>query len=399
MSHKRLAVVVMNGISGDSRVQKIAQSASEGGYITLLLGIGSPFLHEHLSPTLTYKVVEHRKAARKRFANKIFAFFKFFGIDPKLGVKSYLENLTQLRILELIPELVDFAPNLIHANDPDTLRLAFEYKLNYPDTKIVYDAHEYILGAVRPSMGWNDFMSGEEGAFISDVDGIITVSETIASSLTKNYELDSFPHVIRNLPSSSDNKVGKDIVRDCNLNPGDNLGVYLGNITSARGLDVIPNSLFRISNLHIALVTKTSAELDSLISEAMRLNVADRLHVLPYVSHDLITCYIKSAKFGIAPYANEINHNMSLPSKFYEYLVAGIPIVSSELPESSKFLNVNKVGVLFQANNEQSFCDAVMMVLETREELLREIKNLDMTDFTWESQEQKLLDIYKEILA
>ena len=403
MKHNRLAVLVMNNIEGDSRVRKVAQTASRNSYQTLLLGVGDNFHQEKVSPTLTHQIVEHFEYSKQGFGKvlvgKAFAFFKLVNLDPKRSVKNYLHTLTRRRIEKMLPVLLEFKPDLIHANDPDTLRLAFAYKHKHPNTKIVYDAHEYILGAVRPSKGWNEFMSTEEQEFILNVDDVVTVSESIAASLNDNYKLRSFPNVILNLPSFSNNNLDLNIARDCNLKPYDYLGVYLGTVTFARGLDVIPDTLAKISNLHIALVTKSSAALDALLMKVARLNVSDRLHILPYVPHDLITAYIKSATFGIAPYANEINHNMSLPSKFYEYLVSGIPIVSSDLPESRKFLNVNRVGVLFQPNDPESFYQAVMTVIENHAEFLSAIEKQNLAEFTWESQEPKLLKIYQGALT
>jgi glycosyltransferase involved in cell wall biosynthesis len=400
---QKIAVLVMNDTDGDSRVRKIANTASDYGYQTLLLGIGTDLKYENVSPTLTHQVVDLPEYSKQRVGKaiigKAFLLFNLLKIDPKRSVKKYLLALTNRRIEKMLPVLLDFQPDLVHANDPDTLRLAFRYKDKHPGAKIIYDAHEYILGAVRPSKGWNEFMSQEENDFLSGVDAIVTVSDSIAISLLNDYKLAVLPNVIRNLPSSSNIHLGIDIARDCNLAAGDYLGVYLGNVTLARGLNVIPESLAKITNLHIALVTKPSADLDSLQGKVENLGVSSRLHVLPYVSHDLITSYIKSATFGIAPYANEINHNMSLPSKFYEYLVAGIPIVSSELPESKKFLDANRVGALFEPNNSASFHDAVIEVIENRDKYLEVLGNLDLTEFTWESQEQILLGVYQGVLT
>ena len=84
---------------------------------------------------------------------------------------------------------------------------------------------------------------------------------------------------------------------------------------------------------HVVVVgCRKQAWLDSVRSEAVRCNVADRLHLLPYTDYDTVRRWLPGCDVGLGFYANSHNPNwryMGAGSvKIQEYMAAGIPTLA-----------------------------------------------------------------------
>ena len=69
------------------------------------------------------------------------------------------------------------------------------------------------------------------------------------------------------------------------------------------------------------------------------------------VNNAILTEYIKTADLGIiSRLNNHLNHELSLPNRVFEFINANLPIVSSKLPDLSKFILNQKIGYVFDIN-------------------------------------------------
>ena len=81
-----------------------------------------------------------------------------------------------------------------------------------------------------------------------------------------------------------------------------------------------------------------------------------------------IVYLMRIADIGLAAYAE--GAFQGLPNKIFEYMCAGIPILSSLTGESEELLRLNQCGLIFEAGDVNSFLDK-LLVLINNEELRR----------------------------
>ena len=92
-------------------------------------------------------------------------------------------------------------------------------------------------------------------------------------------------------------------------------------------------ALPQLAGVHVAFVTAkpTSKFVVGLMELAAALGVRDRVHLLPYVAPGQVVGYLADADVGVLPLHRNLNHDIALATKFYEYSHARLPIVASDV--------------------------------------------------------------------
>ena len=139
---------------------------------------------------------------------------------------------------------------------------------------------------------------------------------------------------------------------------------YSGGMSPRRGVATAIEALVRLPETHLALIARTDdPDIPALIQLADRLDVSARLHVVPYVPVDQVVSYISSATLGLIPILHLPNHELSLITKYFEYLHACLPIVTSDVREMAAETRRLGVGEVFAAGDDADLAAAVTRVL------------------------------------
>jgi glycosyltransferase involved in cell wall biosynthesis len=307
--------------------------------------------------------------------------------------------------LTLGPILDDLAPDVIHVHDVYMLgvgaRAAQRAALTGRQVKLVYDAHEYVLGTAAVAARRVAAYADLESEFVGDADRVVTVSGALAEWLRRDLGLSRLPDVVLNAPV--DPPAGIDVigVREVVGVPDDvPLLVYGGGVNRARGVDTIVRALPHLTGLHLAIVARGNSVVVDLRKLADKLGVGDRVHVAPYVDPDLVPPYLASATLGISSLLRAPNHDIAVTNKFCEYIAAALPIVTSDTPAQADLVRELDLGAVYAAGNAASLADAVRTVLDRRDELrARILGDPDLRfRFSWRAQADKVRTIYNELL-
>lgn len=308
------------------------------------------------------------------------------------------------------PVIAELRPDLLHAHDFDTIGLAVRAGLKlraagHP-VRIVYDAHEYIAGWERAGdPAFRPAMSAQERKYIKLVDGVITVSDAIADLLTSDHRLGVRPTVVRNAPEAAEPGTGAGFgevpgVRvAAGLGPEVPLLVYAGMTAPERGLDTVVAALPALPGVHLAAVTARNSYVIALERRAVTLGVADRLHVLPYVQPHQVVRHLAAGDVGIVPLLHAPNHELSLPTKYYEYMNARLPMVVSDLRQVAAFTREHGVGEVYPAGDPEAFAAAARKVLADRDKYVQPYDTDLLSRHTWEAQVPELLGLYGRLVG
>lgn len=309
-------------------------------------------------------------------------------------------------------DLIDrLEPDVVHAHDMHVIgvgsRAAGRAKLRGKDLKFVYDAHEYVAGLSRYGGRTRRFISAwanHEAEYIGTADRVITVSPAIARTLQSKYKLAAEPTVIINSPSL--NEVSDDALdlRSRLALPADvPLLVYSGGVTKARGVETAIEALKHLPAVHLAVVCVPSTKIqsvDDLKELAIALEVDDRVHYVEPVGYNEVVSFLRTADVGLIPILRYPSHEMALPNKVFEYVFAGLPVVTSNMPSLTEFVERTGIGEVFEAADAADLAAKVKVVLANPDAYRERLTDPEyLQEVSWDGQAAHLRDLYTEMLG
>jgi len=255
-----------------------------------------------------------------------------------------------------IAEVNRTRPPLVHCNDYNTMWAGMAAKARY-GARVVYDAHELWPDRnLRPE--WRPWLLACEAIFTRVADRTITTSPGYAQVMARRYRIPE-PLVIRNIP---------DIPPTPPTEPnGRPLAVYFGALTSGRGLEDAVAALAELPDLRLRIVGPEAWGFRSkLAAQAADLGVEDRLELLDPVDPSEAPEIMRDAHVGLALIQPTcLSYRLTLPNKLFEYTLAGIPVLATELPAIEQFVTEHAVGITVPPGDRLALVGALQKVLDT----------------------------------
>lgn len=119
------------------------------------------------------------------------------------------------------------------------------------------------------------------------------------------------------------------------------------------------------------------------------------------VPHDQVAMHILKARIGFIPLPDLPKFQRNIPTKLFEYMALGMPVVMSDLPPSRAFVGDEKCAFMIPPDAFDQYADAIMRLMED-EELCRRMgeegRRRVQTLYNWQKESEKLLALYKELL-
>jgi glycosyltransferase involved in cell wall biosynthesis len=290
---------------------------------------------------------------------------------------------------------------MVHCNDLETLPVGWLVKRLYK-AKLVYDAHEYEIeegtqGRLR--LLTEKFL---EKNLIRKADRVLTVSESIANEYARIYQI-SKPDLVLNCPAFTEVKQKQNLFRDkFQISDDQPVFLYQGGFSPERGITIILETFKNVweeQAVHPVpvVIFMGFGVLENQIREYTEKYPNIFLH--PAVSPNELLQYTSSSDFGILFYENTcLNHYYCSPNKMFEYLMAELPVIISDLYEMKRIVNEYGVGVAAHENSvaglQKAICDVMEKGPLSFKSNIRDAKNI----YNWENQEKVLLHAYQAVL-
>lgn len=390
-----VAMIVANSVVNDSRVLKTAFSLSKHGYRVNLFG---------LNTTSTMSNVEGYPFEVKLIANPRFAMKKknaWWAEDGRYDIGLFIQNMVD-GFLELIGKQ-QF--DILHTHDMHGLPIGANLRERCDVGKMgwIHDIHEYVEGCTNLPDWLRFFLCEQEKKFISLPDSLTTVSPILARFVSETHNV-SEPALVLNTPRITDyddfNK--RSIKSSLGLEKESPLMIYNGGVKPVRGVQYAVQALAYLPDIHLALLTNsTGTYMDDLHRLAKGCGAEGRLHVHPFVPNNEVTSFVRDATIGVNPVTIYENSDLALPNKVFEYIHAGLPIVSSATTMMKDFLGRNNCGRVFSAGDVQGLANAVKETLEVLPDGLPNVGQGSALAkrYCWEEQEKVLADEYDRLLS
>lgn len=283
---------------------------------------------------------------------------------------------------------------IYHLHDPELIP-AIPF-LRIIGKKVVYDAHEDLSSQVRDKHYIPVKLVGVAAAAAKVLVRMSSMANRVVAATEKIAESYSAPRVsvVRNFPPLRG--TDGDAVPVVNRQPA---AVYVGALSDSRGIPQMIRAAESFPDgwpLVIAGHSGSDSYRDSLKSLSGWSRVVDHGVVSPDSARDLML----SARVGLVTLQRTTAYVDSLPTKMFEYMSAGIPVVASNFPLWREIIDKYDCGITVDETDPASISAAVARYAEDADLLARHGQNARLaaeTAINWESQGKILTSLYDSL--
>lgn len=396
----RVAMIVWNEFLNDARVRKEAETLQKTGrYSLTVFALHTP--GRTRKDELYASGIRVLRTARRPFMRSEAS----AGIVSSQVASAELPRWRMLRMTSkilsrawthavIITRVVLSRPEVIHAHDVNTLPSAWLAAI-LSGARLVYDAHEISTDRegysdVRGLVGW------VEKRLMPRADAAITTTEARAKFFARAYGVPR-PVVLQNRPRFSTARRTDRIRRELGLQDHWPIVIYQGGLQQGRGLENLVAAAAKIQDAHFVFVGGGRLA-NRLELQVQTMGLGKRVHFIPTVSLDDLPSYTASADIGVQPIENTcLNHFTTDSNKLFEYMMAGLPVVASDLPEIRRIVAGREFGLLVPAGSQDHLTQALQTLVSDSAKRSQFAENARRAARTlnWDEQEQKLLDLYR----
>jgi len=301
-------------------------------------------------------------------------------------------------------KLIQTPADIYHAHDDNALAPCYITAL-WHKALLIFDAHELPLSDLTATR-WNKLTRlfiYLLTAMISRCDGVITVSPPIREYIYKQYG-GAKATLVRNVPLYRVVPKSDRLRHHLGLSPDTHIALYQGNVEANRGLHkLVYAASFLSQGIIIVIMGKglevITAHLQSLIASE---GVADRVKLLPPVPYEQLLDWTASADIGLTllPPDYSLSIRWCLPNKLFEYLMAGLPILSSQLDAVAEVIKTYEVGQIAPSLEPAAIAATITRMMADRSMLQQMRANAlrAAQKFCWEEEKQQLICLYQSFL-
>lgn len=129
---------------------------------------------------------------------------------------------------------------------------------------------------------------------------------------------------------------------------------------------------------------------------------SDRVDFLGWVDRSRVAAILADARAGLVVYQPTPNIMESEPNKFFEVLSAGLPLIASNLPHWTRFVEANGCGVTVDPSDPLAIAKAIQALVDDpdgAEAMGRRGREAIERGYNWEAESQGLVALYERLLG
>jgi glycosyltransferase involved in cell wall biosynthesis len=108
--------------------------------------------------------------------------------------------------------------------------------------------------------------------------------------------------------------------------------------------------------------------------------------------------YTASADVGLALIQNTcLSYNFCMPNKLFEYAMAALPVIVSNVKEMSAFVKKNQMGTILMSNTVEAINQEIDNFLSMDLNSLKKNVKKVALKYSWQQQEKKMKKIYQNL--
>jgi len=366
---KTAIITYLGNANHDSRVVNLIQSLTELNYIvhTISFDWKSSNFTTQLGSTKIYKLDKSQSSIK--------FYFTF--------------------IFLLIKNLLKIKADIYFAEDVYTLPFSYFFA-KFRKAKIIYNSREIYanLAGLRNKSFTQNIIAKIEDKFIRKVNLVLVTGEMDKEYLIKSFRIENIL-VVRNLPKYTEIKEKIDLRKKLGISENQKILLYQGVILEGRGILKLINLLHKIENVHFVIIGDGEFR-QKFEKETQKLSINSRVHFIGAVNHNELFKYTASADIGIALIENiSLSYYYALPNKLFEYIMAEVPILSSNLPQMKNIVESYNVGKVVDPEKDQEIVKIIAKMIEDENQLREYKENCKKAaqELNWETEFNKVKEL------
>ncbi|MGW6301714.1 glycosyltransferase [Peribacillus butanolivorans] len=369
---KKICLLVSSNVIDDPRVRKSAKLAAQNDFDVTAIG------RYDINKEQTYSTFDEFKISTIKI------FKKGNGVISRIWERFLFS-------LHMYKECVKVKPDVIHANDFDTLPFGY-LAAKRVNAKLIYDAHEIFTenGMVVRYPFFKKFAQVLEKKLIKQSDQFISVSHSSAEQYAKMYNIPK-PNVITNCPFRLEIipvEKSKTFEVLCH-----------GQFVADRGYEelIISQTLLPIEKVKIKL--RGFGEYKQFLLQIAEENEVDKHIFAESVSvTEVVSKAAKSHVGVVLTKPISLNYKLTVSNKLFEYINAGLPVIMSNVDEHRYLNELYNFGLIIDEVNPNEIKKAILRLYED-EELYNTLKTNAIKaskSLNWEVEGEKLIKLYSK---
>lgn len=317
-------------------------------------------------------------------------------VDVGLSYSNRLIRMTS-SVYKVYKSAISLNADVYHFHDPELIFVGLLLKSK--GFKVVFDSHEdytsdllhkqYIPRIARAFISYSynlleTFSSRRFDAVVAATPKIARVFESYKVKRVVN--INNYPLLTELFESSPwENKTVD--------------AVFVGAISSIRGVYELVRSLDYSPHHKISIAGIFANH--SIEKSIKSLDSWQYVDFLGQISRNQVFELLAKTKVGVVTYLPAPNHTDSQPNKLFEYMSAGIPVVASHFPLWKEIIEGNDCGICVDPENSKEVSEAIQYLIDNPERAIQMGANGRLaveTKYNWTTEEEKLINLYGELL-
>ncbi|MEO8961098.1 MAG: glycosyltransferase, partial [Ginsengibacter sp.] len=278
--------------------------------------------------------------------------------------------------------------DVLWSNDLDTLLPNFIMS-RFKSCKLVYDSHEYFTESVTKK-GSKKVWELIERILFPHLENVITVNNSIKEVYEKHYRVSIT--VIRNLPYELTPTFSTKP-----LLPADKkILVMQGNgLNENRGAEEAVLTMQYLPDEFMLYFIGGGTILNHLKLMTNRLKLNNTIAFIGLLPYEEMMEYTRQCFLGLIFEKIHVSdeHRFSLPNKFFDYIHAGIPVLSSKAVEIKSIVEEFQIGTFIESFDPKEIAK-IVVDLSANEKIYNQWKQNTIVaarEFNWENEEKILI--------
>ncbi|WP_335909115.1 glycosyltransferase [Shewanella indica] len=319
-------------------------------------------------------------------------------IDVGKKSDSRIKRMTDT-VSKVYKAAINLNADIYHLHDPELIPIGLKLKKN--GFKVIFDAHEDLPKQLRSKPYLNPFFRKLLPIFfevyekfaLKKFDALVGATPSITEKLAK---INPNSYNINNYPILGELNTGASSYWDAKLNEV----CYLGGIAEIRGIKEVIASLIDAPLARLNLAGRFSEA--HVESDVKTWDAWQQVNQLGFIDRKEAAEVLARSKAGIVTFHEYPNHVDAQPNKMFEYMSAGLPIITSNFPMWKEVVEGNQCGICVDPLDSKAIASAINYILENKEEAQRMGENgLKAVNekYNWAAEEKTLFKMYKEVLS
>jgi glycosyltransferase involved in cell wall biosynthesis len=272
--------------------------------------------------------------------------------------------------------------------------------------RVVYDSRDIHLESARFARlpgPWRRLLADRERRWARSADALVTVNEPYAEHLARAFGRTA--EIVFNgpLPFDPPDPPEHRFHDRLGLDPSCRVVVAVGAVVAHRGIEQATEAIGAVPDAVLVVVGDGSAKA-RIVAEAAALPHADRVHFVDGLPPADLLPWTAAADVALMPIQpSTLNHRLTTPTRLFDAMGAGVPVVASDLPGMAAIVRETGIGVLVDPTDPADIARGLRAIMDASPEVRAGYRGSALAAargrYAWAAQVDRLAALYARLLG